>query len=41
MPRVHFPQKSAVYIIYIYTVIHKKHGSTFVIITLENLDAFE
>jgi len=24
----------------IYTVIHKKRGSTFVIITLENLDGF-
>jgi len=24
----------------IYTVVHKKRGSTFVIITLENLDGF-
>jgi len=32
--------RSALYAFAVYTVIHKKRGSTFVIITLENLDGF-
>ena len=33
-------EDSAVPCTFIYTVIHKKRGSTFVIVTLENFDGF-
>jgi len=33
-------EQSQLFVYYMYTVNHKKGGSTFVIITLENLDGF-